>query len=300
MLSPFPDTDGTVEDMTIDRRDLPVTVLVVGGTGESYQGDERTAVTGMLSAVTDELDQRFIARWVPYPASYGPVPRIDGDCYRESVAAGVAALRRAVETAAAENPGGGLMVIGYSQGAVVIRTLLGHPAAGALLPRISAVGFLADPHQPPGVVPDCDGWGVAGPGPALPGEIPAFWVGAAEDVICNAGPDSLIRDIADLTGVLSVGRLRRWAGDVVGRVLGADLQNAARTRFSPAQWRRDVHRIRSAVREVRGYLPSGGRHVAYSDEPYLRAPVTDPDSTGCQVLAHWLQVQATLGERPAA
>ncbi|MFZ2510891.1 MAG: PE-PPE domain-containing protein [Gordonia sp. (in: high G+C Gram-positive bacteria)] len=286
--------------MTQRGANTSVTVLAVGGTGESYPGDTRTAVTGMLSAVTDELDDRFAARWIPYPASYGPVPRLDGDCYRESVASGVAALRGAVEGAAAENPGGAIMLIGYSQGAVVIRALLGNPANEPLLPAITAVGFVADPHQPPDVVDSCAGWGVAGPGPELPGEIPAHWVGAADDVICNAGPDSLIRDVADLTGVLSVGRLRHWFGDMVGRVVGADLQNAARTRFSPAQWRRDVQRVASAVREVRGYLPSGGRHVSYSDEPYRSAPLTDPESTGCQVLAHWLQVQATLGARPAA
>ena len=296
VLSRFPDWVGIVVGMTTS-----VTVFAVGGTGESYPGDERTAVTGMLSAVTDELDERFEARWVAYPASYGPVPRADGDSYAESVDDGVAALRRAVEHARQDDPEVPIMLIGYSQGAVVVRSLLADPATGPLLPSIAAVGFVADPHQPPGAIDEGDGgWGVAGPGPDLPTEIPVFWVGAAQDMICNAGPDSLIRDVADLTGVMSMRRLKDWAGDVFRRFRDADLQNAARTRFSPSQWRRDVQRVASAVQEIRGYLPSGGRHVSYSGEPYLRAPLTDPDSTGCQVLAHWLQLQATLGERPAA
>lgn len=290
-----------------------VTVLAVGGTGESFPDDDRVEVSGMLAAVTDDLDERFTARWVPYPASYGPSPRLDGESYQSSVCAGVVSLARAVEQAVAADPEAAVMLIGYSQGAVVIRTLLAHPSSLHLLSAISAVGFVADPHQPPGVVAGCDGWGVAGPGPDLPGGLPAFWVGAADDMICNASPDSLIRDVADLSGVLSVGQLRRWAGDVWARVRAADLQNAAATRISPSQWRRDVHRLAVAAREVRGYLPPalragalrwenprGGRHVSYDSEPYRRAPLTDPDTTGCQALAHWLQVQATLGERRTA
>lgn len=290
-----------------------VTVLAVGGTGESFPGDDRTAVTGMLAAVTEDLDARFTARWVPYPASYGPSPRLDGESYHASVCAGVVALARAIDEAVAQDPQATVMLIGYSQGAVVIRTLLAHPSSHHLHPAIGAVGFVADPHQPPGVVTGCAGWGVAGPGPALPDGLPAFWVGAADDVICNASPDSLIRDVADLSGVLSAGQLRRWAGDVWARVRAADLQNAAVTRVSPSQWRRDVHRLAVAAREVRGYLPSalqihrlrwdnprGGRHVSYDSEPYRRAPLTDPDTTGCQALAHWMQVQATLGDRRPA
>ncbi|MER2223797.1 MAG: PE-PPE domain-containing protein, partial [Rhodococcus sp. (in: high G+C Gram-positive bacteria)] len=50
-----------------------VTVLAVGGTGESHVGDDGARVRGLLSAVTDELDSRFDSRWVAYPASYGPV-----------------------------------------------------------------------------------------------------------------------------------------------------------------------------------------------------------------------------------
>ncbi|MFT4086260.1 MAG: PE-PPE domain-containing protein [Gordonia sp. (in: high G+C Gram-positive bacteria)] len=285
------------------RNREPITVLAVGGTGESYCGDERTQVTGMLAAVTDALDERFVARWVPYPASYGPAPEPGGVCYLESVSAGVTNLSHAI--AAADGP---VMVIGYSQGAVVIRALLSHPAAAQLLPKVAAVGFIADPHQPPGVVRGCDGWGVAGAGPDLPGEIPAYWVGDPHDMICNASADSLLRDVADLTPTLSGRQTRLWLTDVYARVASRRMQNAAKTRIGPSQWRRDVRRLANARREVLGYLPravqiggfglqngSGGRHVSYGTEPYRMAPLTDPDTTGCEDLAHWMQVQATLG-----
>nr|WP_040518014.1 PE-PPE domain-containing protein [Gordonia neofelifaecis] len=279
-------------------------VLVVGGTGESFDGDARTEVTGLLRAVTDRLDERFDARWVGYPASYGPAPTHHGVSYVRSVSAGVVNLSSAI--AESDLP---VMLIGYSQGAAVIRTLLAHPASFRLLNRIVAVGFVADPNQPRGAVDGCSGWGVAGPGADLPDGLPAYWVGASSDMICNASDDSLIRDIADLTDSLSLADTRRWIADAVARVMSRQMQNADATRFTPAQWRRDVGRLRTAVREVRGYLPAsvevgrwrvpnplGGRHVSYATEPYRRAPLTDPDSTGCETLAHWLQLQATMGE----
>lgn len=280
-------------------------VLTVGGTGESYDGDRRTQVTGMLSAVTDRLDDRFDCRWVGYPASYGPAPHHDGISYVQSVAAGIAALSAAIRDA--DRP---VMLIGYSQGAAVIRTLLAHPAAFGLLHKIAAVGFVADPNQPRGVVDGCAGWGVAGEGADLPEDLPAYWVGASTDMICNASDDSLIRDIADLTDSLSTTQLRRSATHALAKVMSRRMQNADATRFAPAQWRRDLHRVRTAVREVRGYLPPeievgrwrvrnpiGGSHVSYATEPYRRAPLTDPRVTGCETLAHWLQLQATMGGR---
>ena len=279
------------------------TVLAVGGTGESYDGDTRTRVTGMLSAVTDRLDERFDCRWVGYPASYGPATQHGGISYVRSIAAGVRALTRAVREA--DRP---VMLIGYSQGAAVIRTLLAHPTVIGLLPKIAAVGFVADPNQPRGVIDECAGWGVAGEGGELPEGLPAYWVGAPSDMICNASDDSLVRDIADLTDSLSLTQLRRWATDAAARVMSRRMQNADATRFSPAQWRRDVQRLRTAVREVRGYLPAqialggrwianplGGSHVSYATEPYRRAPLTDPTITGCETLAHWMQLHATMG-----
>ncbi|MGW5521659.1 PE-PPE domain-containing protein [Gordonia sp. NPDC003950] len=283
-----------------------VTALVVGGTGESSADDTRTEVSGVLSGVTEALDDRFDARWVAYPASYGPAPHLDGISYADSVAEG---MRRLAVVLGAET--GPVVLIGYSQGAVVIRRLLADIAADprrcGTADRVLAVGLVADPHQPPGVVPGCDGWGVAGRGPALPASIPAWWVGTAEDMICNAGHDSFIRDIADLTDTLTFAAPRRWLGAMWETLRTNSFQNALRTSPGPAQWRRDITRLWSAAREVRGYLPrlitwrglvirngTGGRHTAYRDEPYHRAPITDPLTTGCEALAQWLQVQVTF------
>ncbi|SIS12914.1 PE-PPE domain-containing protein [Williamsia sterculiae] len=280
-----------------------VTVFAVGGTGESFPGDDRTAVTGLLAAVTDALDVRFRCVWVGYPSSYGPVPHRDGVSYAMSVALGERALSEAIS--AATTP---VMVIGYSQGCVVVRNVLarlgrttstGQPVLG--------VGFVADPHQPPGVIAGCDGWGVAGPGTPLGEGLDALWIADPADLICNAGPDSVLRDVADLTSLLSLRDLRAWVRQTITVLRRNTLQNAARTSVRPAQWRRDVVRLRSAVVEILGYLPAlimwhglvwrnrrGGRHTSYAVEPSPLRPRSAGDVSGCVLLAQWMQVQATF------
>ncbi|MFE0747547.1 PE-PPE domain-containing protein [Gordonia sp. NPDC058843] len=303
--------------MRPDDSSSAITVFVVGGTGESFPGDARIEVSGLLTGVADELDDRFVCRWVGYPASYGPAPYSAGMSFVDSVAIGASRLCTAIRGAA-----GPIALVGYSQGAVVIRMALADLAATGTpdldhpdldrpdLDRIVGVGLVADPHQPPGVVPGCHGWGVAGPGVDLPAGLPVHWVGASEDMICNADADSLVRDVADLTGSMTFAGLGRW-GRSAWKVLRAnDLQNARRTSVRPAQWRRDPGRLVAAWREIRCYLPprirvsglwvtnaAGGRHTSYHSEPYRRTSVTDPASTGCQVIARWLQVQATFGAR---
>ena len=271
-----------------------VTVLTVGGTGESYPGDARPHVSGLLAGVTGRLDGRFRTGWVGYPASYGPVPLAGGISYLDSVRAGVDALCARIDRTC-----GPIMLIGYSQGAVVLRDLL---AGDRRFPEVVAVGFVADPHQPPGVVAGCDGFGLAGEGPVLPGDLPALWIADPHDVICNASDDSFLRDVADLTAALSVRDLRGWLRSLWQVLLSNGFQNAARTSLRPRQWRRDLRRLRVAAVEVAGYLPArlmwgglqienrrGGRRIAYAAEP-----LGGDELTGCETLAQWLQVQATF------
>lgn len=276
---------------------MQMTVLAVGGTGESHPDDHRTDVTGLLSQVTDSLDSRFTARWVGYPASYGPVA-IGGLSFQHSAQIGV---RRLV--AAIENTDGPVALIGYSQGCTVVREVLGRIASGELvLPSVSAAGLISDPQQPAGVVPGCTGRGVAGIGPAVPSSVQVLWIGHPHDMICNASDDSYIRDIADLTGWMSFRTPNIWLRQLLTLLRSNGFQNAAKTRLSPRQWVRDVRRLRTAARELAGYLPrsmtwrryrfanpAGDRHIAYASEPLDASGLT-----GCEILAQWLQVQATF------
>ena len=108
-----------------------VTVLAVGGTGESHPDDHRRHVSGLLRDVTDALDDRFVPRWVGYPASYGPVAA-GGLSYRQSTEVGVRRLIDAMEDAP-----GPVMLIGYSQGCTVIREVLGQIATAPCAPATS-------------------------------------------------------------------------------------------------------------------------------------------------------------------
>ncbi len=283
-----------------------ITVLAVGGTGESWDDDPRTDVTGMLSHVVAELDDRFAARWVGYPASYGPVPARDGISFAESVAIGVERLLTAI--AATEGP---VVLIGYSQGCTVVRRVLGAMADGPVLaPHVLAAGLISDPERPQGSDPALCGSGVAGDGPAVPDDVPLLWISHPQDVICNASVDSFVRDIADATAYLALRDLATWAPRAAGEYLGHRFQNATRTAFGTRQWRRDLNRLRTAGREILGYLPRvkyrgrdfnlrGNRHTAYATEPLARLRHEDYELTGCQMLAQWLQVQATFAVAPA-
>ena len=273
-----------------------VTVLAVGGTGESHVGDHGARVRGLLSAVTDELDSRFDSRWVAYPASYGPVAD-GGLSFRHSTAMGVKAL-----TAEIAQTDGPVMLIGYSQGCTVIRSAL--PTLNRA--NIIGVGLISDPQQPAGVIEGCEGHGVAGDGPDIQPWIPVKWIGHPQDMICNASDDSYIRDIADLTRWMSFSQARVWAGKVWELLRSNAFQNAQKTRFSPKQWRTDPRRIRTAFLEVLGYLPTklnlnrfqlknprGGRHISYAIEP-----LDESGLTGCELLASWMKVHASgVGQR---
>ncbi len=278
-----------------------ITVLAVGGTGESWIDDPRTDVTGMLSHVVAELDERFGSRWVGYPASYGPVPERDGVCFAESVRIGVERLLTAMTEI-----DGPVVLIGYSQGCTVVRRVLGAMADGPVLaPHVLAVGLISDPERPEGSDPSLCGSGVAGDGPSVPDDVPLLWISHPQDVICNASVDSFVRDIADATAYLTLRDLATWAPRAAGEYLGNRFQNAGRTAFGTRQWRRDVERLRTAGREILGYLPRitvrgreynrrGNRHTAYASEPLARLRHEDYELTGCQILAQWLQVQATF------
>ncbi|SNS89720.1 PE-PPE domain-containing protein [Rhodococcoides kyotonense] len=275
-----------------------MTVLAIGGTGESHPADHRTAVTGILRHVTDDLDGRFTARWVGYPASYGPVA-VGGLSYEQSTRVGVRRLISAI--AEAKGP---IALIGYSQGCSVVREVLGRMTSGELeAGSVVAAGLISDPQQPAGVAPGCGGSGVAGLGPDLPDAVAVTWIGHPQDMICNASDDSYIRDIADLTRTMSFRTAKNWLRALWILLRTNGFQNAGKTHLTPRQWLRDVRRVRTATGELRGYLPctltwhrlrvsnpSGNRHVAYASEPFDASGLT-----GCQILAQWLQVQATFG-----
>lgn len=265
----------------------PTTVLAIGGTSESRAGDTRTAVTGLLAGVTSRLPQgRFGSRWVGYPADYGLATS-----YRESVRVGADNA-----TAVGAGVGGPLALLGYSQGATVVRELLRRHAAG-IGPRldIRGAGLIADPEMPRGAAygkEELPGWGVAGAGPEVPraSRMPVWWIANERDPIPCASPNSLLRDVADLTEYMSLTDAAQWGTRMLDRIRARNWQNGygAPQPVTLAGLRAAKRRADAAVSEVLAYLPplpvvnpAGGQHSSYGVAPYL------PGSrvSGCEVMA---------------
>ena len=136
-----------------------ITVLCVGGTGESYAGDTRTEVPkgSMLSYITAQLPaDRFTAKWVGYPADYGLKL-----AFADSVLAGEEALLAAI--LAADGP---VVLLGYSQGAAIAGNVAAQLKEWAHVTDVRGVGLIADPYrsrdqyQPHPYIPE--GFGICG------------------------------------------------------------------------------------------------------------------------------------------
>ncbi|WP_431941660.1 PE-PPE domain-containing protein [Nocardia grenadensis] len=252
--------------------DPVINVLCVGGTGESYPGDTRTEVTGgMLGYVTRNLGPGFRPRWVGYPAQYGPVSGLGGLSFRQSVKAGADNLLRVLE----DTPGR-IVLLGYSQGCTVVRQLL-HDAPPAVR-RVEVVGLVADPEAPPNG--DAN-YGVLGTDPVIPYWVTPMWVTNPKDPICNAAPDSLLRDFADLTEYFGFSDAGRWMLDVLeGLKRRSPLNRWGADSWSLASILAARDRVNRSIAEAWAYLPriesvgglvinpSGGQHTT----AYLRMP----------------------------
>ena len=180
----------------------------------------------------------------------------------------------------------------YSQGCCGVRDLFN--VGDASRARVGAAGFIADPEMPQGVAygkPDLVGWGVAGAGRDIP--VPAWWIANDRDPIPNASPDSLLRDLADLTEFMSLTDVVLWGSKVLERVAANNWQNAwgADNPRNPFDVLRAKRRVDNAIGEALSYLPrmplvneAGGQHTAYDSAPYAGG-----SATGCEVLARLLE-----------
>ncbi|WNY15128.1 lysin B [Rhodococcus phage MacGully] len=265
--------------------------IVVGGTTESYPNDLRTTVptNTMLHSVTKHLDPAHFApaRWVGYPAKYG-----DGGAYETSVNQGMWATLLAmleISGSAGDNDpwyqDNHFWLIGYSQGATVIRRLNEELLKTNSLPvmrrKIAGISGVADPYRPVGVALGFDpgGFGVAGTANWDKGT-PMLQIAASRDPICAAPYNSYIRTVADFTGYMSFtkpGDLAKWASEVIRRIQNRGWQNA---NLDWGQFWLTGMRVAEAVDQLGGYLPKsplnpgGGRHTCYNIEKMPNSPFT--------------------------
>ena len=235
-----------------------ITVLCVGGTGETSTTDIRTEVTGQLSNLMRLLDpERFRGVWVPYPGAYGwPMS------YAESVKTGAANVVRAV--AAAQ---GQVMIVGYSQGAVVVKDAVNQALTflPALADKIVGVGLVADPTRPAGAM---SGWptsettyGIAGQtwiGPAqipgIPLPFPVWWIVAPTDAITDLPAGNALRSLFDLSEFASLNG-SAWAESLIARAKSRQWQRW----WSIENWQT----WGGVIAYLRGYLIDGRHTLDY-------------------------------------
>lgn len=254
----------------------------------------------MLGFVTRELDPAFYnpARWIGYPAQYAGT--MD---YEASIGA---AIVKAMPIILAQiNQGNMVVLLGYSQGAVVARRILAQFGQGVYGPadsfrnKVIGAALVADPVRPPGknlgnfVAP---GSGVAGSEPIWD---KAFLLELAnpKDIICSAPYNSLIRTFADFTGFFATNpnSLNRWVSDTQKKIQKRGWQNA---NLDWGQFWLIGQRVAEAVEGLQGYLPTtrrrnplpwlpdlvinpkGGQHTLYP-----QAIMPGENKTYCQVLA---------------
>lgn len=237
-------------------------LVVVGGTTERRWG--------LLAPLTRRPG--WESYWVRYPASYGAPTS-----YERSVRAGVEATKRTLRGFAMLDADSPVVLVGYSQGAVVaelaVREMLCDPARY----RVDYLALVASPLRPAGVQvgddPGGSGISEALP-PPNPGIKPSFWweyFALPGDIITCCPPDSLLRLVEQLTPAMSVTDPAGWARDVQRKLtlrwLLASFPELRKLRALPQL----LARIHAAGDDLTEYLATG-IHTRYGS---VRLPGTD-------------------------
>ena len=250
-------------------------VIAVGGTGETFDGDRRTHITGMLSAVTKAMQGRiqFVEEWLPYPAVYAA----PGGSYASSVGVGLRRLQLAVERSFEP-----VILLGYSQGGRVVGDFARAAALGEYgtqtRDRIVGVGMIADPNRDRRQLtgPPVKGYGVGGERFIPTGWFGVHQISAEGDPISSLPAGNLIRVLADWSEFYSPGKHDEWLAGMRRKHEEGKFQKVLR---DPLGWF-------GAAAYLKGYLYDR-RHTSYHVE---RVPGSA--LTFCQFLAEELVMDA--------
>ena len=190
-----------------------VKVLCLPGTSETHEGDTSTVASGMLKNITDQLDPAiFEIVWFPYDASYG-YPETYGDSRDQAV--------EAVFEYVLARPGDEFVLLGYSQGAVIVgdvSNLLLNTGA-----KVLGVCAVADGIRHAGQGRKTPGYGIAGQRWIYDTKWPVWQIVADGDPICNLPKNNPLRPLAGITEYMSKD-LRRWFLDLQRKLTVGGIQ----------------------------------------------------------------------------
>lgn len=239
----------------------PIWALKCRGIGEPATS------ANMCDMVTRKLSSRFVAKEVPWGATYGPVPNLGGPSYSKSLADGRVTLLRMIDEAP-----GRVVLLGFSAGADLASLVAAEIGAGKH-PRLSlsGVGLIADPRNPRSSTDPNARWGIAGSRPIFSRDFSVWRANDPGDPIPLCDANSPLRWLADTTAGLSL--TGGWIASTRARLLAREMQQVIVNVRDP----RGVHAQFARARyQLDGYLKRGD-HVGYARriEPGTRGTYTD-------------------------
>ncbi|WP_445169815.1 PE-PPE domain-containing protein [Mycolicibacterium sp. Dal123E01] len=140
---------------------LAAVALIVPGTGTPNPGTSPNYLQNAVNYYIAPLDPACATictpEPVPYIAQFWPFPfagwgGLNGAKWNVSVASGVQSLNDQIDAANTADPGGDIVIFGYSQGATVsnlVKRQLAEANGGVIDPRYSFV-YIGDPNRPNG------------------------------------------------------------------------------------------------------------------------------------------------------
>lgn len=206
-----------------------------------------------------------------YPASYGPVPRLDGVSFEESLKAHSNDMDRIFREHSGSTRDSRFILLSYSAGAAGAGDWV-NKQTPRTLSQILAMAQVSDPSMPKGidlrtkVGREC--YGVRGSRPIAIAER-VIWVYNHSDVINSCPEDSPIRTIAKSTPGIALANRLSWL-QVLQRInlmeSTARISQGLRWGTPAAEKRKHLEQIereyRQAFEDAVGYL-AGGEHTSY-------------------------------------
>lgn len=263
-------------------------ILVCRGIGEPL---DRNALVLEMRRLLPQA--KFTVVDIPWAASYGPVPKLDGIAYKQSLERGMELIYQAISNLPS---GSRAFLVGYSGGAALAGNWAAHgrswvaqhhsSSTNAFFWRLLGVGLMADPLRPEGGgdgIYTAPGFGIAGQRPVIGNEFDTWWLSDPADMICSSERNSMVRPVADITYAVSFapGAAPDFLADIADKVRKRRWQPIEIPIWNLLAVRDQFHR---ALDDVDGYL-NRGDHTHYAVRKVPGQPFTYTEALAAHIFA---------------